>query len=491
MPIPLPHRKPIKRVSPISSRLTLPLTAVLVFLAACYAHPKLWDRPADFLNARVFKKISWELPHFKKTPFRLGLDLQGGTHLVYEADVSSIVGSAGDALEGVRDVIERRVNLFGVAEPVVEVNRVGDRWRLIVELAGVQDVEEAIKQIGETPFLEFRKPRPEEETTTLLEELKSPTSAASIARTDPYFVPTELNGRFLERTEVTFDPNTSAPTVSLQFDDEGARLFENLTKEFLQKPIAVYLDGAAISVPTVQSVITGGQAIISGNFTVREARQLADRMNAGALPVPIKIVSQETVGAALGSESVAKSLKAGMVGFLLVALFMIVWYRLPGLFAALALVCYVVLVLFVFKLVPVTLTLSGIAGFILSMGIAVDANVLIFERMKEEFKKGFGFSQGITEGFGRAWPSIRDSNVSSLITAFILFWVGSGVVKGFALTLIIGIIVSLFSAIFITRSLLLIFAGTRAEGWRWLFLQSPNVQTQMSNQTQSPNVRGI
>lgn len=441
--------------------LTIAALALAVFFAACYIYPPLWNRPARALH----------LPNFPSSPFRLGLDLQGGSHLVYEADVSQVMGSPAQALEGVRDVVERRVNLFGVAEPVVEVNRTGGRWRLIVELAGISDIEAAIKQIGETPFLEFRKPRPDEETQALLEELKSPTSAASIARTDPYFIPTELNGQFLKRTEVVFDPNTGVPTVSLQFNDEGSKLFEKLTEEYLQKPIAIYLDGAAISVPTVQSVISGGQAVISGNFTIREARQLAERLNAGALPVPIKIVSQETVGAALGSESVQKSLKAGIAGFVLVALFMVFWYRLPGLLAALALVCYAIFILFIFKIVPVTLTLAGIAGFILSIGIAVDANVLIFERMKEEFRRGLGFAQGVNEGFGRAWPSIRDSNVSSLITAFILFWVGSGVVKGFALTLIIGIIVSLFSAIFVTRTFLRIFIGTRAEKWRWLFLQ--------------------
>lgn len=459
-----------------SSRLTILLVAFLVLLAGCYAYPDIWDKPAGWINVKALRGVSWKIPHFKKIPFRVGLDLQGGTHLVYEADVTNVVGSPGNALEGVRDVIERRVNLFGVAEPVVEVANVGARWRLNVELAGVSNVEAAIKEIGETPFLEFRKPRPEEETAKLVEELKSPTSAASLAKTDPYFVPTELNGRLLKHTQVVFEPNSGAPTVSLQFNDEGAKIFEKLTEEFLQKPIAIYLDGAAISVPTVQSVISGGQAIISGNFTIREAKALAERMNAGALPVPIKIVSQETVGAALGSESVAKSLKAGIAGFALVALFMIFWYRIPGLVASLALLGYVALVLFIFKLVPVTLTLAGIAGFILSVGIAVDANVLIFERMKEEFKKGFGFAQGINEGFSRAWPSIRDSNISSLITALILFWVGTGVVKGFALTLIIGIIVSLFSAIFITRAFLQMFIGTRAERWDWLFLrQSGNV----------------
>ena len=357
---------------------------------------------------------------------------------------------------------------------MVEVNRVGDHWRLIVELAGITDIEAAIKQIGETPLLEFRKPRPEEETQKLIEELRSPTSAASIARTDPYFIPTELNGRFLKRASVAFDQTSYTPTVDLEFDDEGAKLFEKLTEEYLQKPIAIYLDGVAISVPTVQSVITGGKAVISGRFTVQEAKELAERLNAGALPIPIKLIAQETVGAALGAESVSQSLKAGVAGFLLVALFMIARYRLPGLFSAIALLLYVSIVLFVFKAVPVTLTLAGIAGFVLSIGFAVDANVLIFERMKEEFKKGIGFSQGVSEGFSRAWPSIRDSNISALITAVILFWMGAGVVKGFALTLIIGILVSLFSAIFITHALLRLCAGTRAEKWYWLFLRSRN-----------------
>src|SRR3989338_1430781 len=465
-----PIRKPSSRLSP---GLTLLGVVIFVALAACVVYPKLWDAPAAFINSRALAGASWKIPQLKKIPFRLGLDLRGGTHLVYEADVTQVVGaSPSEALEGVRDVIERRVNLFGVAEPVVEVNRVGDHLRLIVELAGITDIQAAIKQIGETPLLEFRKPRPEEETQKLIEELRSPTSAASIARTDPYFIPTELNGRFLKRASVAFDQTSYTPTVDLEFDDEGAKLFEKLTEEYLQKPIAIYLDGVAISVPTVQSVITGGKAVISGRFTVQEAKELAERLNAGALPIPIKLIAQETVGAALGAESVSQSLKAGVAGFLLVALFMIARYRLPGLFSAIALLLYVSIVLFVFKAVPVTLTLAGIAGFVLSIGFAVDANVLIFERMKEEFKKGFGFSQGVSEGFSRAWPSIRDSNASTLITAAILFWMGTGVVKGFALTLIIGILASLFSAIFITRSFLQLCVGTRAEKWYWLFLRS-------------------
>ncbi|MDP3963369.1 MAG: protein translocase subunit SecD [bacterium] len=463
------------------SRLLLGGVLIIIVIASCIAYPKIWDRPADLLNNKVLRNASWKLPHFKNIPYRLGLDLSGGTHLVYEADVSGVVGEPADAMDGVRDVIERRVNLFGVAEPVVEINNVGDHWRLIVELAGIQNVEEAIKEIGETPFLEFRKPRPQEETERLLAELESPTSAASIAKTDPYFEPSELNGRFLERAQVLFDPNSGVPTVQLQFNPEGADIFEKLTETYLNQPIAIYLDGAAISVPTVQSVISGGEAIISGNFTLKDAKELADRMNAGALPVPISIISQETIGAALGRESVAKSLTAGIAGFVLVAFFMILMYRLPGFIAVFALLCYVAIVLFLFKIIPVTLTLAGIAGFVLSIGFAVDANVLIFERMKEEFQKGFGFSQGITEGFARAWPSIRDSNVSTFITGLILFWVGSGVIRGFALTLIIGIVVSMFSALFITRLMLRACIGTRAENWKWLFLRSNEARNAHTN----------
>ena len=247
----------------------------------------------------------------------------------------------------------------------------------------------------------------------------------------------------------------------LEFDEDGKKIFGDLTKRNINKILAIYLDGTPISTPVVQQEILDGNAQITGNFSVKEAKQLVERLNSGALPVPVTLVSQQSVGASLGRDSLVKSLVAGIIGFALIALFMIVWYRIAGVLAILALIIYSVLTLAIFKLIPVTLTLAGIAGFILSIGMAVDANILIFERMKEEFRRGNNFSFALDEGFKRAWTSIRDSNVSSLITAFVLYWFGASIVRGFALTLIIGILVSMFSAITLTRTFLRVFSGTR------------------------------
>ncbi|QQG42841.1 MAG: protein translocase subunit SecD [Candidatus Giovannonibacteria bacterium] len=362
------------------------------------------------------------------SPFRLGLDLQGGTHLVYRADTSLISSAeAGEAMAGVRDVIERRVNLFGVSEPIVQTERVGGERRLIVELAGVFDIKEAIKAIGETPYLEFRELKGED------------------------FVTTNLTGRYLKRASLSFEQNLGEPQVFLEFNDEGAEIFEKITERNVGSPVAIFLDGAPISAPVVQERISGGQAQITGRFTLEEAKQLVRRFNAGALPVPITLLSQESVGASLGKDALIKSLRAAIYGTLAVMLFMILWYRLPGVISVLALGVYGALTLLLFKLIPVTLSSAGIAGFILSVGMAVDANILIFERMKEELRFGRSLDTAMAEGFRRAWTSIRDSNVSSLITAVILYWFGTSIVRGFALTLGLGILVSMFSAITASR----------------------------------------
>ncbi|RJQ36748.1 protein translocase subunit SecD [Candidatus Parcubacteria bacterium] len=399
-------------------------------------------------------------------PYRLGLDLQGGTHLLYRADFSSFAGaSPAEAMDGLRDVIERRVNLFGVTEPVVQVERSGDEYRLAVELAGVRDINEAIRQIGETPFLEFKEPRPEAETQALLERAQNGEEVIE----DPFFQPTELTGRYLERADLQFDPTTNAPLISVQFTDEGAALFEVITARNVGRPIGIYLDGAPLSTPVVSETITGGRAQITGQFTVAEARELVRRLNAGALPVPITLVNQQTVEASLGKDSLQKSLAAVVVGFLAVAVFMLFWYRLPGLIAVLALVIYAAIMLLLFKAIPVTLTAAGIAGFILSIGMAVDANILIFERMREELERGRDLPAAIREGFARAWTSIRDSNVSSLITALILYWLGQSAVRGFALTLGIGVLISMLSAITVSRTFLFAALAPRLGRARWLF----------------------
>ncbi|MBI2055029.1 MAG: protein translocase subunit SecD [Candidatus Sungbacteria bacterium] len=385
-------------------------------------------------------------------PYRLGLDLQGGTHLVYQADFSNVdVSDKNEAMQGLRDVIERRVNRFGVTEPVVQVNHVGENWRLIVELAGIKDVGEAIKYIGATPLLEFRETRDASTTDIILEAQKKGERIGE----NPYFLPALLTGRYFKRAELQFDQNVpNTPIIGIEFNDDGVKIFETLTSTNVGKPLGIFIDNELISAPNVNEEISGGKAVITGQFSVDEAKTLVRNLNSGALPVPINLVSQQSVEASLGLTSLKASLKAGLIGFLIVALFMLFWYRLPGVLAVVALTVYAVITLALFKLIGVTLTVAGIAGFILSVGMAVDANILIFERLKEEILRGRALSDAVHEGFARAWTSIRDSNVSSLITAGILYWLGTSVVQGFATTLILGILVSMFTALTVTRTFL-------------------------------------
>jgi len=423
----------------------------------------------------IFKYLNIELTAPEK-PFRLGLDLLGGTHLVYEADLSvETKGIEGfgtdaqrdavqprhrdDAMQGVRDVVERRVNFFGVSEPLVQVS---GSDRLIVELAGISDVGQAIELIGETPFLEFKEEAPDFNAIVQAQQ------AGERLDEDP-FLSTGIDGRHLERAQLVFDPQTGVPQVNLNLNSEGAKLFAEITRKNLGKIVAIYLDGVPISAPVVQSEIPDGSAIISGKFTPQEAKLLVTRLNSGALPVPIHLISQQTVGASLGKTSLDKSLTAGLYGLLVVALFMILFYRLPGVISIFALAVYVLLVLAIYKIIPVTLTLAGIAGFILSLGMAVDANVLIFARMREELKTGKSLSQSMEEGFRRAWLSVRDSHVTTLIGALVLYIFTTSIVKGFALTLSIGVLVSLFTATMVTRKILLLFTSSKFERKRWLF----------------------
>ncbi|MBU1167445.1 protein translocase subunit SecD, partial [Patescibacteria group bacterium] len=283
------------------------------------------------------------------------------------------------------------------------------------------------------------------------------------------FLATGLSGSQLKAAYLDTDPQTSMPIVALEFNDEGQKLFSDLTERNIGKPIAIYLDGEIISAPRVNSKISDGKAIISGGFSIEEARELAQRLNAGALPVPVSLLSQTTVGATIGQDSVQRSFLAGLIGLVMVAIFMIVYYRFPGLLSVLALTVYALFVLAIFKVAGVTLTLAGIAGFILSIGMAVDANVLIFERIREELRRGRTLKASIEDGFKHAWTSIRDSNVSSLITCFILAWVGSSIIRGFAITLFIGILVSMFSAITVTRTFLRIFSSKFFQDKLWLF----------------------
>lgn len=388
-----------------------------------------------------------------KYPFKLGLDLSGGTHLVYEADVSLIDATElKNSMDALRDVIERRVNVFGVSEPIVQVQNGGfsnaGEERLIVDLPGVTDVSKAIEMIGQTPMLDFRTENPNKDQP---QEVKVGADGVAKLDANPQFIMTDLTGRFLDKAILEFDQTTNEPMVSLQFDAEGSLLFEKITKENVGKTVAIFLDGEPISIPTVNEAISGGLAQISGNFTPDEAKTLVGRLNSGALPVPISLISTQTIGPSLGGQATEAGVKAAIIGFLAIVLFLILWYRLPGLIAAVALSIYVMIMLSIFKLVPVTLTAAGIAGFIISVGIAVDANVLIFERMKEELRGGDGVSNSIHHGFKRAWLSVRDSNISSIITGIILFWFGTALIKGFALVFLIGVIISMISAVLITR----------------------------------------
>lgn len=669
----------LTQVSRSSVKKRVGLIILLALVTGAVAYPNAANPAIDFFN----KSFGAHIPHITKG-FVLGLDLQGGTRLEYEADVSKVdEANRGSALDGVRDVIERRVNSIGVSEPVINTARVGDAWRVSVELAGIRDVNQAIKLIGETPILEFKeqstdKPRdltadeqkkmdadnavamskaqadlkkvqdkPEsfgdvakadsidsskdkggdigfikdngqfaqlyqmvkdngvgivpkvvelndayavvkvDETKDAGQEIKAnhiliqyagaqmaPTSTVAtkddakkqaedirkqvtpenfvelakkysqepgaaqsggdlgwfgkgmmvsefetpafalkkgeisavvespfgyhiiykqdertvkdvhvsvimikkIVKTD--IIPpsdgwktTELTGKQLSKAQMEFDQRTGAAQVGLTFNDDGAKLFADITKRNIGKPVAIFLDGQPISTPTVQSVIPNGQAVITGNFSVSEAKLLAQRLQAGALPVPIKMIAQNTVGPTLGQDSVDQSLKAGMWGFFFIAVFMLFWYRLPGLFSIISLVLYVAISFMIFKMLPVTLTLSGIAGFILSLGIAVDANVLIFERLKEELKSGKSYMVALEEAFKRAWPSIRDGNSTTLISSAVLYWFSSSIIKGFALTLAIGVLISLFTAIVVTRNIMRLVCGTSiVKKLPWLFL---------------------
>ena len=440
----------------------------LAVFAGILDYPRSWNQATDYLNS----KFNFKIPHFPEIPFKLGLDLQGGVHLIYEADLSEIEKTDWpEAMAGLRDVIERRVNLFGVKEPIVQVVRTGGSYRLIVELAGVIEPERAIEMIGQTPFLEFKEQRPQEETEKILAkqkevEGKSPEELQKIedwqlAFEDPYFQSTKLTGRYLKEAKLGFDQTTQEPLVLLQFNEEGAKIFEELTKKNIGKPLAIYIDNVPISTPVVQERISGGRAQITGRFTVEEAKKLARNLSAGALPVPINLISQQQVGPTLGKISLQKSLNAGLIGFLAIILFMIIFYRLPGFLAGLALSIYILLVLAIFKLLGVTITLAGIGGFLLSVGMAIDANILIFSRFREEMREKSSPKDCLKEAFLRAWPSIRDGNLTTLIVAFILFSFGSSFVKGFALTLSLGILVSIFSAMFITRVLMEFLVSTK------------------------------
>lgn len=425
-------------------------------------------------------------------PFKFGLDLAGGSHLVYEANVTGVESGQVSELMGVlRAVIETRVNRLGTVENAVYVEQSSivsgeKRERLVVELPGVTDVKEAVAEIGRTPLLEFKlidREKYEKQNELLLKAESDAASttdanllAAAIAGIGDPYITTGLTGRYLESSQLEFTQGGGGqvgnePVVSIRFNPDGAELFATITRDNVGEALAIFLDGQMISAPLINEAIVGGTAIISGQFTADEARGLAENLNFGALPVPIELVSTQTIDATLGAGVLDQSLKAGIVGLALISVFMILWYRVSGLVASVALCFYGAVSLALFMFIPVTLTAAGLAGFVLSMGMAVDANVLIFERMKEEFRSGKGSREAAEEGFRRAWGAIKDSNVTGLLSAVILFWFGTALIKGFALVLGLGIIVSMLSAIVFTRTLLIALPDVkRSDAGLWPYL---------------------
>jgi len=393
--------------------------------------------------------VTWPFTFDRDLNLKLGLDLQGGTEVTLNADMNDIEESdREDAIDSAREVIARRVDMYGVSEPLIKTIISGNDYRISVALPGVESPEEALALIGQTARLEFRE---------------LPESATDSA-TYGDFIPTELSGSDLKKSDIQFDPQTGQPAVGLQFTKEGGDKFAEITARNIDQPLAIFLDGFPISTPIVQQEITGGQAVINGEFTLDEAKNIAITLNAGALPVPINIIKQQNIDPSLGSDSINKSLVAGTIGLASVALFMILLYGSLGFVAVLGLIIYGFITLALYKLIPVTITLPGLAGFILSIGMAVDANILIFERTKEELRKGHSQRDALELGFGRAWDSIKDANIATLITTFILFnpldWNflnTSGLIRGFALTLFLGVVISLFTGVFVTRNLLRTF----------------------------------
>lgn len=430
------------RISALAKKL---IFIFALFIVAAYIS---FPNEVSLLGKTIVKpNVSINTPRFtfeKKFDLVLGLDLAGGSHLVFEADTSKLsADKLNDAISSLKEVIERRVNLFGVSEPTVQTSVFEGKQRIIVELPGINDPAQATELIGRTAQLMFA-------------EIPEATDSGELILTD-------LTGADLIKASVVFDQTSGKPTVSLTFGAEGAAKFEKITQRNVGRQVPIILDNTIISSPVVQETIAGGNAQITGEFSIDEAKKLAVQLNAGALPVPITLVEERTVGATLGAESVERSVKAGIVGLVMVLVFMVMAYGKLGLIADVGLIIFGVITLALYKIIPVTLTLPGIAGFLLSVGMAVDSNILIFERFKEEKPKR-PIPDALEVSFGRAWDSIRDANIATLLTVFILanpfdwpFLHTSGPVRGFAITLALGIAISLFTGLFVSRNLLRLF----------------------------------
>lgn len=423
------------------------------------------------ISALIAAPIQWPTFYFFGRPvsfnfeLKQGLDIQGGMQIVLQADMSQIEPEDHDrALESVREVMLRRVDMFGIAEPVVQTSQRGDDYRLIVELPGVEDPTQALRLIGTTAELDFRLFQPSEQATDSAEPATQ--SAETILS---QFQETGLTGANLNSASMQFSQGGQGsvqgePLVALEFDSDGTDIFRQVTTDHQGEMLAIFLDGIPIMTPVINDPILTGEAVITGSFSVEEARNLAIQLNAGALPVPIEVIEQRTVGASLGQASVEDSIRAGLIGLGLVMTFMILYYGFKGVLASLALVVYSVLTVAVYKVLGVTLTLPGIAGLLLSIGMAVDANILIFERMKEELRDGKPFQKALELGFGRAWDSIKDANLATILTALVLinpfnlsFLNSSGLVRGFGITLFIGVLISLFTGVVVTQTLMKLF----------------------------------
>ncbi len=423
----------------------------IIFLTIIAVFINIPSRISKFNANSALNKINFG----ENLEFRQGLDLKGGVSLTFSANVSDLGETERDkALESARTIIERRVNLFGVSEPLIQTAKVNQDSRIIVELPGVTDVTEAINLIGATAKLSFW-----ESTATVSAEVASSSAYPINAGLIGPIKQTDLTGSDLSSSNVVFDPNTGKPQVQLKFNSSGSKKFAEITKRNVGKPLAIVLDNIIIEAPNVNEVIPTGDAVISGSFTQEQAKALSTQLNAGALPVPLSVLEQHVVGPTLGQESLRKSLVAGIIGFATIVIFMVFLYKRLGIIASAALVLYALFNLAIYKLSSltpygITLTLAGIAGLILSIGMAVDANILIFERMREEIRNGKSKTSAIELGFSHAWTSIRDSNVSTLITCVILYTFGTGIIRGFALVLAIGVVISMFSAITVTRTFL-------------------------------------
>jgi preprotein translocase subunit SecD len=460
-------------------RKLLPLAGILLLTAsALYV---VWpSQPDDFLPAMV----PWPegqgiaIGGFERRDMRLGLDLQGGTRLLLRAEVpEEFDGDLDSALDGTVRVLRRRVDATGVAE--AQITRQGES-NISVQLPGLTP-EEARSLLGRTAQLRFCEPVPVsgEATSVPCDDNGQWQLATGQVGGDTH----GLTGQYLRSNAYVGFDQVGSPFVGFEFQGIGGRLFEQITSRRLGQQIAIFLDQELLSAPVVNAVISDSGTITG--LGLERARELVIQLNAGALPLELTVLQEQSVDATLGADSVRQSVLAGQIGLMLVALFMILYYRLPGLLAAAALVVYTAVTLAVFKMIPVTLTLAGIGAFVLSVGMAVDANILIFERMKEELRAGRSYAASIDAGFARAWPSIRDSNVTTLITCLILYVLGGGVevpglgafdaplVQGFAVTLAIGVMVSMFSAILVTRTFMRSLIGTRVARNREWFVDMP------------------